>query len=79
MGFRYNFTGRLLDLCADLIVANARSFPITRPRGYGRLSPGCVREVRKSQEKIASIAAEHDISEAMVIKIRARQCYRWVR
>lgn len=79
LGIRCNATGRLLDMCAGLIAAYAKSYPQRRSRGYGELPVESVRAIRRSKSKIASIAVEHGISEAMVCKIRSRLCYRWVR
>lgn len=78
LGLRWNPTGKLLEMCADLIAAQAQSLAGSQ-RGYGRLSAASVRAIRRSKDKRIAIAAEHGISEAMVCSIRARVTYRWVR
>ena len=78
LGFRYRATGRLLDLCADLIAASAGSM-VSRRAGYGSVPVATVRAIRRSKDKVAVIALEHRVSEAMVSKIRARLRYAWVR
>ncbi len=78
LGFHYNPTGRLLDLCADLIAASAGSM-VGRRAGYGSVPVATVRAIRRSKDKVAVIALEHRVSEAMVSKIRARLRYAWVR
>lgn len=81
LGFRYNSYGRLLELCADLIAERAESLSMAglKVKGFGRLLPDDVREIRRSRDKISVIALDHCISEAMVCKVRARKAYRWVR
>lgn len=78
LGFHYNPIGRLLDMCADLIVSNATFMSLPR-RGYGSVPAATVRAIRRSREKIAVMSLEHGVSEAMCSKIRARKRYRWVR
>jgi len=77
----HNSVGRLLDLFADVLVEAAEGIdPLTlRREGYARLSPAAVRSIRKSTDKILSLAMEHGVSESLVVKIRARDAYRWVR
>lgn len=79
LGWRYNVTGRLLDMCVGLMAAYALSYPHRAPEGYGRLTVEAVRLIRRSKEKVAVLALEHGISEGMVGEIRARRSYRWVR
>lgn len=62
-----------------MIEVTAMSLNPSKQRGYGRLMPDAIRAIRKSRDKIMCIAMEHKISEPMVIKIRARECYKWVR
>lgn len=66
-------------MCADMIAQTAHSMAPSKQRGYGRLAAAAIRAIRKSKDKIMCIAAEHKISEAMVMKIRQRKCYKWVR
>lgn len=79
LGMRYNPTGRLLDICVDMMAVTAESMRPSRQKGYGRLSKDKVKAIRRSRDKIAVIALENGISEAMVVKIRARKCYKWIR
>lgn len=79
LGMRFNPVGRLLDICADMMAVTASSMMPSRQKGYGRLSKDTVKGIRRSKEKIAVIALENKISEAMVVKIRARKCYKWIR
>jgi len=78
VGIRTNISGRLLDSCADLIAAHAASMALPRS-GYGGIPAATVRSIRRSREKIAVMALEYGVSEAMCSKIRARLRYRWVR
>lgn len=78
LGLRWNPTGKLLDMCADLISESARSMT-PKQRGYGRLTAREVRAIRSSKEKRLAVAVAHGISEAMVCSIRARRTYSWVR
>jgi len=80
--FHYNGPGRLLDLFADLLVSAAAGVDpasLRRVRSYARLSEDSVRAIRKSDSKVLSLAVEHGISERQVVRIRAREAYRWVR
>lgn len=77
MGFRYNKPCMLIEVLGSRLVAIAESLP-KLDRRYGRVPPEAVRAIRASKDKIAAIAAEYRLSEAMVIKIRKRTCYRWV-
>ncbi len=79
LGLRFNATGRLLDMCADMMAVTAMSMWPLRSKGYARLKASEVRAIRKSKDKIAVIALENKISEAMVMNIRQRKCYKWVR
>lgn len=89
MGFQPNARARVIDVCVDLILAHAESMAGSRPRSAhrrygrtgstgGRLNPAVVRAIRASDDKIIVISAEHGISEAMAVKIRARASYAWV-
>ena len=78
LGIRYRATGVLLDMCADLIAANAASMSRRRV-GYGSVPPDVVKAIRRSKDKIAAIASEHRVSEAMVCRIRSRTRYAWVK
>lgn len=77
LGFHPRAKGRVIEMCADIIIAHAKSSgrPVVR---YGKLDAASIRAIRRSQSKIISIAAEHGISEAMVCAVRARNCYKWV-
>lgn len=89
MGLPKDDRATVLDLCADVILAHAEtlrgSHPRPKHRRYGltgstggRLNPDAVRAIRASGDKIIVISAEHGISEAMAVKIRARASYAWV-
>ena len=79
LGIRYNPTGRILDLCVDLIQAQAGSQRPGKRRGYGSVPVAVVRLIRVSKEKTAVLALEHRIAESMVSAIRQRKRYAWVR
>lgn len=79
LGMRFNPVGRLLDICVDMMAVTAESMRPSRQKGYGRLSKAAVLAIRRSKDKIAVIALETGVSEAMVIKIRAKKCYKWIR
>lgn len=89
MGFQSNARARVLDVCIDMILAHAELVAGSRPRSPhrrygrkgstgGRLNPSAVRAIRASDDKIIVISAEHGISEATAVKIRARASYAWV-
>ena len=70
-------TGSVLDLLIDQMVVAGMALPDGK-RLPARLDAEEVRAIRASREKIASIASDYRISEAMVCKVRARACYKWV-
>lgn len=89
MGFDKKARALVLDLCVEVILAHAETLRGSRPRSThrcygktgstgGRLNPATVRAIRASDDKIIVISAEHGISEAMAVKIRARASYAWV-
>lgn len=80
LGIRCNPVGRLLDMCADLIFGKAKETGLLdKPERDYRLTPVQIKAIRQSKDKIAVIALENGICEAMVCKIRARDAYRWVK
>jgi len=76
----HNATGRLLDLFADLLVEASAKFTGPVPGlTYGRLTEDQVRAIRRSDDKILSLAVEHGVSERTIVRVRSRVVYRWVR
>lgn len=78
-GLHYNPTGHLLDLLVDVMKDSAEKAKIKPQKGYGSIAPATIRIIRRSKDKIAVIAIETGVSEAMVSKIRSRLRYKWVK
>lgn len=81
-GIRFNRTGVLLDMfCGALHSIEGATVPKrTWGRGLqGQLNAAQVRTIRASKDKILSVAVAHGVSERLVVYIRARKIYRWVR